>query len=291
MTSPFAPWTASSEALISSADFTSSMPLVSAAILPHGGAAIPGFKEGEADFSEVRRGMKEAVGMVMSREPQTVVIASPHNLRIAGNMAVVTAENCAGRLEEGSKRVTVARKCDVGLAKSIYAIATKRKLPLVAVNFGTSSGPESKMPLDWGTMVPLWFFPRRVKVVVVTPSREIPWKDLVKMGQCIGQASRLTPARISFVASADQAHAHSKTGPYGFDKAADEYDSKVTKLVKEDKLGRLLKFDSGFLERAKPDSFWQMLILMGALKGKGLKPSCCSYSCPTYYGMLSAAYV
>jgi aromatic ring-opening dioxygenase LigB subunit len=30
---------------------------------------------------------------------------------------------------------------------------------------------------------------------------------------------------------------------------------------------------------------------MGALKGKGLEPSCYSYSCPTYYGMLSAAYV
>jgi aromatic ring-opening dioxygenase LigB subunit len=267
------------------------MPLVSAAILPHGGAAIPGFKEGKADFSEVRRGMKEAVGMVMSREPQTVVIASPHNMRVENNMAIVTAENYAGKLEEGSRKVTVARKCDVGLAKSIYAIATKRRMPVVAVNFGTSSGPESKMPLDWGTMVPLWFFPRRVKVVVVTPSREIPWKDLMKMGECIGQASRLTPTRVSFIASADQAHAHSKSGPYGYDEAADEYDSRIVKLVKRDRLGSLMRFEPALIERAKPDGFWQMLILMGALKGKGLEPSCYSYSCPTYYGMLSAAYV
>lgn len=266
------------------------MPLVSAAILPHGGAAIPGFKEGDADFSEVRKGMKEVVRLVCSREPQTIVIVSPHNMRIEGKMAVVRAENCEGKLEEGGKSVTVARKCDTKLANSIYEIAVKKHLPVVAVNFGTSSGPESKMPLDWGTLVPLWFFSKKVKVVLLTPSREIPWKELVKMGKAVGEASRFTESRVAFVASADQAHAHLKSGPYGFDEAAEEYDRQIAELVRKDRLGRLLKFDPSFLERAKPDSFWQMLMLHGALMGKGLKPAYQSYSRPTYYGLLSVAF-
>ncbi len=267
------------------------MPLVSAAILPHGTAAIPGFREGNADFSDVTKGMRKAASLVASRNPRIVVIASPHNLRIEGKIGVVRTESCAGTLEEGEKRLSLSWKCDVRLADSILESAEKRGLPVVAVNFGTSSGPESRMPLDWGTMVPLWFLPRKVGIVLVTPSREIPWADLVAMGECVGEAARGAATRVAFVASADQGHAHKESGPYGFDRASEEYDAKVASLVRSDRLKGLLRFDPAFVERAKPDSLWQMLILHGALKGKGLKPACCSYSCPTYYGMLSAVYI
>lgn len=267
------------------------MPLVSAAILPHGTAAIPGFRKGRADFSEVTKGMKKTSSLVAGRNPQTIVIASPHNLRIRGRMAVVRTESCGGTLREGRKKLSLAWKCDVGLADSILELAEKRDLPVAAVDFGTSSGPESRMPLDWGTMVPLWFFPRKVRVVLVTPSREVPWGDLVALGECIGEASRRAATGVAFVASADQGHTHKKSGPYGYDEASEEYDAKVVSLVKSDRWKKLLRFDPAFVERAKPDSLWQMLVLFGALKGKGLKPAYCSYSCPTYYGMLSAAYL
>jgi len=266
------------------------LPLVSAAIMPHGTAAIPGFTEGKSDFSEVRKGMRAAASVVAATGPQTVVLASPHNLRIKGKMAVVTAENLGGSLEEGKKKVALGWKCDLRFAKELYSLADRRGLPVVSVNFGTSEGRESRMPLDWGTMVPLWFLPHRIKVVLVTPSREIRWSDLVSFGECAGEVARLAPAKISFIASADQGHAHLKTGPYGFDKAADEYDSKVTSLVKSDRLGEISHFTPRLVERAKADSFWQMLILVGALKGSGFRASCCDYSCPTYYGMLSAAF-
>jgi aromatic ring-opening dioxygenase LigB subunit len=270
---------------------TEALPLVSAAVLPHGLAAIPGFRERRADFSDVRKGMRNVARMVSSTNPETIVIASPHNMRIEGKMAVVRAENCAGALEEGERALSLSRKCDVELAISIYSAAAGKGLPVVSVNFGTDSGRESKMPLDWGTIVPLWFLPRKARVVLVTPSREIPWGDLVKMGECIGEACHHTAARVSFVASADQAHAHLKSGPYGFDEEADVYDSRVIRIVKEDKLEELLNMNRGLLARAKPDGFWQMLMLHGALRSAPLRLAFCSYACPTYYGMLSAAYL
>jgi aromatic ring-opening dioxygenase LigB subunit len=266
------------------------VPLVSAAILPHGTAAIPGFKEGKADFSDVRRGMRVASSIVADKGPETIVIASPHSLRIQGKMAVVTTENCSGRLQEGKKKLSLSWKCDTPLAKAIFDLATKEGLPAVSVNFGTSEGTESRMPLDWGTLVPLWFLPRKVKVVLMTPSREIPWKALVTMGECIGEAARRHPRKVAFIASADQGHAHLKSGPYGYDKASQEYDARVVSMVRSGRLEGLLRLDPEFIERAKPDSLWQMLLLHGALKGSGLKVACCSYSCPTYYGMLSAAF-
>ncbi|HVP23002.1 MAG TPA: hypothetical protein VMS77_03720 [Conexivisphaerales archaeon] len=267
------------------------MPLVSAAILPHGTQAIPMFNEGKADFSDVTRGMRKAASVVNGASPQTVVVASPHNLRIDGKMAVVRTEFCGGRLEEGKIALPLAWKCDLDLAGSIFRLATDRGLPVVSVNYGTSGGPESRMPLDWGTLVPLWFLRRRVKVVLVTPSREIPWKDLASMGHCIAEAARASSRRVAFVASADQGHAHLRSGPYGFDRASEEYDGKMLSAVRAGKLERLLSFSPEFVESAKPDSFWQTLILLGALRASKLKLAACSYSCPTYFGLLSAAYV
>jgi aromatic ring-opening dioxygenase LigB subunit len=52
----------------------------------------------------------------------------------------------------------------------------------------------------------------------------------------------------------------------------------------------LLKMDMSLVERAKPDSLWQMLILHGALQVKNLKGSFIAYQVPTYFGMLEASY-
>jgi aromatic ring-opening dioxygenase LigB subunit len=40
---------------------------------------------------------------------------------------------------------------------------------------------------------------------------------------------------------------------------------------------------------AKADSFWQLLLLAGAL-GEGWEAELLSYEAPTYYGMLGAAF-
>ncbi len=52
---------------------------------------------------------------------------------------------------------------------------------------------------------------------------------------------------------------------------------------------RRLGLDVAFVEQAKADSFWQLLVLHGAL-GDGWRAELLSYEAPTYFGMLCAAY-
>ena len=47
---------------------------------------------------------------------------------------------------------------------------------------------------------------------------------------------------------------------------------------------------STFAREAKADSYWQMLMLQGALGRGGWKGEFLSYEAPTYFGMLCAAY-
>jgi len=60
--------------------------------------------------------------------------------------------------------------------------------------------------------------------------------------------------------------------------------------VKDNNLNRLLNLNQQFVENAKPDSIWQIAILIGVLEQAQLQGTFISYEAPTYYGMLCAAY-
>jgi len=60
-------------------------------------------------------------------------------------------------------------------------------------------------------------------------------------------------------------------------------------LVKAHDLAALLRMPAALPVEAKADSYWQMLMLHGAL-GDGWHGELLSYEAPTYYGMLCAAY-
>src|SRR5207247_568916 len=95
---------------------------------------------------------------------------------------------------------------------------------------------------------------------------------------------------VALIASADHGHAHDPEGPYGFDPGAAEYDAHIVELVREHRLAELLQIDAGLVERAKADSFWQLLMLHGALGEDGWRGELLSYEAPTYFGMLCASY-
>src|SRR5215472_12329036 len=210
------------------------MTLVYSCIAPHGGEIIPRLASGTmlSKFDETRRAMMRIARRISQVKPDTIVLASPHNLRLMGKIAVVTTENSSGRLTGSSKRsVFLHAICDKVFAEKIVRDSERKHLPVVGANYGTAQGPASDMQMDWGTLVPLWFVlkssMKKVRIVIVAPSREIPLKNNYRFGQLLGQMMRRDKKRFVFIASADQAHAHQKTGPYGFHNAAAKYDGLV----------------------------------------------------------------
>jgi aromatic ring-opening dioxygenase LigB subunit len=222
------------------------------------------------------------------------VIATPHGLRLDHTIGVVTAEYSEGSLKEKDKEIKARFKCNRQFAWKILQEARRAWLPIVGANYGTDKGPASCMQMDWGTLIPLWFFGakerKKPKIVIVTPSREIPLTQLVEFGKIIADVAESSKRRVAFVASADQGHAHDKKGPYGFHSASKEYDELVIKAVKEGNLKQLLTLDPQFVEDAKPDSLWQMAILVGVLERVSMKARCVSYQAPSYFGLLCASF-
>jgi len=270
------------------------MPVVYACIAPHGDELIPRIAGRRADAAASISGMKKLASEMKKARPDTIVIASPHNLRLTGSIGVVVSENSSGNVGDRGTGISLSAKCDILLASKLLEEAHRAGLPVVGANYGTSSGPLSNLPMDWGTLIPLWYFLKvgrlKSKIVIVTPSREIPLEQNFEFGSEIGAVGEASSKRVAFVASSDQAHAHDKKGPYGFSPRAAEYDGMVVDAVRRDKLAEILDLDPRLVDEAKPDSLWQMTMLAGLLSRVAMKGLLYSYEVPTYFGMLCAGY-
>lgn len=271
------------------------MGIVYACIAPHGAELIPKLAgQRLAAFHKTRKGMEKLATAMEKHRPSTIVVATPHSLRLDRTIGVVTTEYSGGRLTAHGKSVSVRFQCDRPLAHRIIQEARCLRLPVIGVNYGTSEGPGSCMPMDWGTLIPLWFVgavhdrERQRKLVIVTPSREIPVAQLVRFGSAVARAAELHSGNVAFVASADQGHAHDKRGPYGFSPASAQHDRFLTRAIKHDNLKQILELDAHLIDEAKPDSLWQMAMLVGVLERVPMRARFISYQAPTYYGMLCA---
>jgi len=275
------------------------MPIVYACITPHGAQILPELAgEHMETLAPTRTAMEEIGRRMTAARPDVIVVATPHGLRLEGYNAVVTAAYTEGRMEGPGGVVEASFACDRTLARDIVHRAAGAGLPVVGCNYGALDGPASLVPLDWGALIPLYFMGARTgqspadrpQVVLVGPTRDIPLPELARFGQVIAEAAAACGKRVGFVASADQAHAHDPHGPYGFDPAAAEYDARVVDIVRRDRLEELFGLPADLVERAKPDSLWQMIMLYGVGQHTPLRGEFLSYQVPSYFGMLCASY-
>jgi aromatic ring-opening dioxygenase LigB subunit len=271
------------------------MPIVYACVAPHGGELLPDLAgDKQRLFANLRRGMRTIAWQMRKSRPDAIVVATPHNLRVHGHIAVGLSEHSSGTAVEGRRHVFLKTDCDTELAWKILSAAEKRRLPVVGANYGTFEGPLSDLAMDWGTLVPVWFFVKeqrlKSRLVIVAPSREIELRKNFEFGRVVARIAEKEKERIAFVASADQAHTHKKSGPYGFSSKASVYDGLVIEAITGGKLKSILKFPNSLVGAAKPDSLWQMAMLAGVLEEVEMNGELFSYDVPTYYGMICAGY-
>jgi aromatic ring-opening dioxygenase LigB subunit len=264
--------------------------LVFAAIAPHG--TLP---EAPVDNADATHAALATLGERFdAAQPDATIVLTPHNVHVQGHFAVVLAGTLAGSLAEfDAPDVHLSLPVDVELATRALTALHDDGLPVVGASFGANDPTAATAPMDWGVLIPVWAMGGRddppVPVVVVSPARDLSLEEHVRAGRALARAADEAGKRVALIASADHGHAHDADGPYGFDPAAAEYDRQVTELVQENRLAGLLELDPAFVDAAKADSWWQMLMLHGAL-ADDWDAEFLSYEASTYFGMLCAAY-
>ena len=270
--------------------------IVFGAIAPHGPIAVrEACTEDELELAAATlRGFDELASRCADTDPEVLLVVTPHSVHVDGAMAVVVSARMEGAVcGTDGRAITLEAEIDRGLAEQALTCLHEAGVAAVGASFGGNRRDEAVMPMDWGTLIPLWHLGCRrdppLRAVIVSPARDLSPRTHVVAGRALADAASRSGKRVAFVASADHGHAHSADGPYGYDAAAAEYDGLVERLVTENRLGELLGVDPDFVDRAAADSWWQMLMLHGALRN-GWRSELLSYEAPSYYGMLCAAF-
>jgi aromatic ring-opening dioxygenase LigB subunit len=198
---------------------------------------------------------------------------------------------------------------DRAATEAIAGAARELGVPVALAGFAGNRWDQSVIPLDWGTMTPLWFLGHGRNlvghgdvlapppdedigppVVIVTPSRRLPRERLVTFGEAVALAAERDGRRIAFIASCDWAHTHRADGPYGFHPDAAEVDRLVVEALEANDPGRLIELPEEKATNAAIDGLWQTLMLAGVMRRVPLRGEVLCYEAPSYYSMIVAAF-
>jgi len=194
------------------------VPLVFAAIAPHGGIAIAEACEpGERALAlKTRAGMEELGRRFAGARPEVAIVATPHNVHIANAMAVVVASRVKGRLNGVVPPIELDLESDIDLAWELLESLANAGLPSAAVSFGSNDPTTAVAPMDWGVLIPLWFMGGRstppIPAVIVAPARELSASDHITAGAAFAAVASASQRRVAFIASATTA---TRTMPMG----------------------------------------------------------------------------
>jgi len=283
------------------------MPLVFAAVAPHGFPIIPALSDDAEGALATRAAMEELGRRAAAAGVEALVVAGPHGIRVAGAVCLADAARAAGTLRWEGRKVELNVPLDGDLTQAIAAAAGAAGVPVALAGFAGNRRDQSVVPLDWGTLTPLWFLghgrdmPGHGDVladppaadlgppaVVVTPSRALPRPTLVAFGRAVAAAAEADGRRVGFVASCDWGHTHRADGPYGFHPKAAEVDARVVAAVAAGEPLRLLDLPDEDATAAAIDGLWQTLVLGGVLEEVPMRAEVLCYEAPSYYGMLTA---
>lgn len=270
--------------------------LVFAAIAPHGHLAIPEARSEQEQGlgTETQRAMVELGRRFAAARPEVSIILTPHNVHVEGAMAVVMAGRLHGSLAEWTREpIALDAQTDRAVGRAALDAINGAGVPAVGISYGGNDQATATAIMDWGVLIPLWYMGGRaeppVPTVIISPARDRSVQDHVTAGRALAAMAAASGKRVALIASCDHGHGHQESGPYGYRPASAQYDNQVVDILKRDKLGELLSLDPAFVAAAAADSFWQMLMLHGALGGDW-QGEFLSYEVPTYFGMMCAAY-
>jgi len=288
------------------------MPIVVGAVAPHGFPIIPELSEDAEGGLTTRASMQQMQQVFAEAKPDVVVIATPHGFRVNGFISIADCARGAGTLSLNGRSVEMNVPFDLTLADAIFERAQGAGIPIAQVGYGGSNRNQSIMPMDWGTMVPLWFAGQNRNqvgkghvlaalfdglpddqppaAVIVQPSRRLPKEINIEFGKVVAEAAQADERRIAFIASCDWAHRHDANHPNGFHPDARRVDEAVAQAIRDDDILSLLNLSDEMISNAAIDGLWQLLMLEGVKQVVPMQGTFLSYEAPTYYGMMVATY-
>ncbi len=212
---------------------------------------------------------------VAALRPETIVISSPHSVSYADYFHISPGSSAEGDMGGfRAPQVSFREKYDEDFVERLSAIAHVEEFAA-----GTLGQRAQDVPLDHGTMIPLYFIRKKYsdfKLVRIGLSG-MSLEEHYKMGMMIKEASEALDRRVVYIASGDLAHKMKEDGPYGFAPEAPEYDERIMHVMGSGNFAELFDFDEGFLNACAECGHRSFVMMAGAFDGQKVKTQALSH--------------
>jgi AmmeMemoRadiSam system protein B len=256
-------------------------------IVPHPPLLIPDIGRGnERRVSATIEAMEELAGLMADREPQTVLIISPHGEYHADAMGILTGDFCTGDMHNwGSREPQRHFDNDKALVELILQEAKEANIPLKPIG-------RSGYRLDQGVMVPLHFLYSAIQGAYLVPLTFswLPLESHYEFGKVINRAAAQSGRRVVLIASGDLSHRLIPEAPAGYDPLGKVFDETLVEAISRLDTDSIMNIDRNLIESAGECGMRSVVILMGALEGLNVRQKVHSYEGPFGVGYMVASF-
>ena len=289
--------------------------IIGAFVLPHGGIALdPNYFTNESNATTLQEAWELHDACVQVGEeirqlsPDLIVLSTPHGIADLNDFQFYLNQRASGRGDTDNCECppccySISVKLAPDVAQDLIDFLKSNGLNNVS---GLSAhapplGSLSLFPLAWGEVIPLHFVqPNTTPIVVLSqPSRRyynsvIMIPELLKLGGSLAEQLEAMGQRIVIVISADLAHKHLSSGPFGYSNQSDAFDKACGIWAETLSANALLETAAAVVDEVYSCGYTGLVTLHGTLSKVGLAewmPQLLANRHPSYYGMMIASFI
>ena len=242
------------------------MPIIGAFMVPHPPLAV--YEVGGLRTKDIKTTIdnyNKIVKEISELKPDTIVISSPHAPLYRDAFYILNDSSVKGDLSRfGASNISFNEKVDIEFKDNLIELAESKNIPIA----------KESVPLDHGTMVPLYFIEKYIKDfnIVLIGLSDISQESNYEMGTLVKEVTDKLNRRVVYIASGDLSHKLQEYGPYGFDEMGPVYDEKIMDVMKNARFNELLTFDRELLDRASECGHRSFIMMSGSLKDTKVTP-------------------
>lgn len=261
--------------------------LLGSIAVPHPPLIIPEVGRGqEKGIQSTIDAYREAAKWVVEKDPETVVVTSPHSVMYGDYFHISPGEGARGDFGNfRAPEVKVSVEYDAAFRKQLCALADKEDFPAGIMG-------EKSAALDHATLIPLYFLQEagfKGQVVRIGLSG-LSRRHHYHLGEMIAQTARLLKRPTVLVASGDLSHKLLAEGPYGFDPAGPVFDERMQECFRDGDFLKLLATPNALADSAAECGLRSFWIMAGAMDRRQVKSRLLAYEGPFGVGYGTAIF-
>jgi len=258
--------------------------LLIAALCPHPPIIIP--EVGGNQTQKVEKtinALKELADEIVSRQPDTIIVVTPHSTFNPYRFSVFTDKRL-----NGDFRNFRAPEAKISFDNNIEFVQALQNN--IKEKFNTLHPIAAGSILDHGTAVPMYYLAKAGyagKLVAINYCA-LDKKAHIEFGQLIKKTMDESESKFAIIASGDLSHRLLPTAPAGYNEEAHKFDELVVKAVEDGNYDLLININQYLREVAGECGYNSLMTIFGTLNAMPANNKVYSYEAPFGVGYLVA---